>query len=136
MGFKAPRTIYKLVFTEPEYEGLTVRARSASTEEFLAITDLSDNAEENGGAAIRNLLETFATVLVSWNIDDDRTGQQLVPDFDGLKTLEFAFVMKIVNAWIEAVGDVPAPLESGSTPGESALMASMPMEVLHGSLVN
>ncbi len=135
-GFRHKPKIYKLVFADPEMEGLIVRARSTSTRQFLEIQSMADAADDaEGVTAMKTLFATFASVLVSWNLEDD-DGQELPTSVDVLLDQEFAFVMAMVTAWIEAVGGVTGPLDSSSTNGATLLEGSLQMETLSPSLAS
>jgi hypothetical protein len=138
-GFKRPGKVYKLVFTD-DLDGLEVKARSMSTGALLDMAPLLDlklsatpTAEEMEG--IRDLLERFAEVLVSWNLEDD-DDQPVPADIDGLLAQDLDFVMTIITAWADAVSGVPAPLPQTSPGGEPSLAASIPMDVSSQSLAS
>ncbi|GAA2209314.1 hypothetical protein GCM10009850_047720 [Nonomuraea monospora] len=133
MGYKRPAKIYKLVFAEDDMAGLEVKARSMSTGDLLDMAPLLDlklsaspTAEEM--ESIAELLERFADVLVSWNLEDE-DDQPVPATLEGLLDQDIDFVMRIIMAWADAVSGVPAPLPEPSPGGEPSLAASIPMDV-------
>ncbi|MGR6923083.1 hypothetical protein ACU635_53265 [[Actinomadura] parvosata] len=134
MGYKRPTKVYKLVFAEDDdMAGLEVRARSMSTGALLDMAPLLDlklsaspTAEEM--ESIAELLEKFAQVLVSWNLEDE-DGQPVPATLEGLLDQDIDFVIRIIMAWADAISGVPAPLPQTSPDGEPSLAASIPMDV-------
>ncbi|MEV0618539.1 hypothetical protein AB0I81_34790 [Nonomuraea sp. NPDC050404] len=133
MGYKRPAKVYKLVFAEDDMEGLEVKARSMSTGALLDMAPLFDlklsaspTAEEM--ESIAELLEKFAEVLVSWNLEDE-DDQPVSATLEGLLDQDIDFVMRIILAWADAISGVPAPLPHPSPGGEPSLAASIPMDV-------
>jgi hypothetical protein len=125
MGFKPTRKRYHLKFADPEMNGLEVVAHAGSTGDVLAIMGLSDGDVHAGAES----LKVFAKCLVSWNIEDE-DGKPVPADLDGLKSLDLDFVMLLIQGWVQAVQDVPAPLEKPSNSGKPYPEASLPMEAL------
>lgn len=162
MGYKPQRKIYKLIFADEEYEGLEVMARSVSLGALLEFRTLASNATRNkftvpDGAtpeeivaaaeaagvdtddalgAFLLLVEKFAQVLVSWNVEEeepdpaDESKMIDVPtpaNMAGLLDQEPTFVMKIVETWVEVVAGVDTPLPRSSNSGETSVEESMAM---------
>lgn len=133
MGYVRQQKIYKLVFADPDYEGLEVRARSVDIDTFLEIAELADQADQEP-AAMRKLLDGFAGVLVDWNLEEpaptktDPGRQRPVPATRaGLGKQDPEFAIAIVLAWMDAVGDISAPKLPSSNGGP--LLESIPMAV-------
>ncbi|MFC5834659.1 hypothetical protein [Nonomuraea insulae] len=134
MGYKRPARVYKLVFNEDDdMAGLEVKARSMSTGGLLDMAPLLDlqlsaspTAEEM--ESIAELLERFAGVLVSWNLEDD-DDEPVPATLEGLLDQDIDFVLRIILAWADAISGVPAPLDGLSPGGEPSLVASIPMDV-------
>lgn len=128
MGFKREAPTYKLVFEDDEFDGLVVRAKSLPLGAMLAFQALQEKAGKEIEAATE-VLRRFADVLIDWNLEDE--DDQPVPcDFDGLASQDLPFIMKIVEAWMNAVASVPkASLPGSNSAGTSALEPSIPMEV-------
>jgi hypothetical protein len=137
LGYVRERRNYKLVFTDDEFDGLEVVARSASVATYERIAGLAtreygsvptaDDLEE-----IAALLEAFAAVLVSWNLEEPTgKGDKVRPvpaTLAGLKAQDLPFVQAIILAWMNAVAGVSVPLDDASSSGE--MEASLPMDVL------
>ena len=130
MGYvRAPR-VFKLVFTDPEFEGLEVRARSVSLDTVRRLNRLIDQDE---AAATDEVLETFGAALVEWNLESE-PGKPVPATAESLGVQDQDFAMAIVAAWMNAIrGQVPAPLDQRSNGGVPSLEGSMPMEVLSAS---
>lgn len=126
MGYKPKRKIYTLAFEGEEYEGLEVRIRGLNTGQVMDI----DAARGDGGdGAIVTMLKLMADQLVEWNVEDDY-GQPVPTTFEGVRSLDIDFNWAVIDAWQNAAAGVNTPLESGSTDGEPALVASIPMDAL------
>lgn len=129
MAFKRKRKVYKLDFEGTEYEGLEVKVRGLTTGEYLEIVSLSAPGAE-GDKETEGMLRMFARHLVSWNLEDEETGELVPTDYEGVKSNDFVMNMFIVNAWTAAIADVPEKTEKKSLPGEPSLVASIPTETL------
>jgi hypothetical protein len=125
-GFKAPRTVYKLVFDDEDMAGLEVRARGMS---------ISQSAEHDAFIRDADIAASFARYLDSWNVTDD-DDNEVPATLDGVRSLEVPFLSRIVAAWRWAGIKVEAPLALPSHDGEHALEESMPMETLSPSLAS
>jgi hypothetical protein len=98
MDFDLTRPVFRLVFDVPEYAGLVVRARSAGAEELATIAEL---AESQTITAVRALIAAFGGLLVSWNAEQD--GEPIPATVEGLRRLDYASLLVIVRAWLDAV---------------------------------
>lgn len=140
MGFKPPRKLYKLKFADEEMNGLEVTMRSVSMGKILELQELSvtvgdDPQAKEVAAQFRTMMTIFADALVEWNVEDD--DEQAVPaDFGGVLTQDPGFVMAVIQAWIQAISGVDAPLPAGSNSGATFPEASLPMEPLSPSPEN
>lgn len=134
MGYKPRRTLYKLDFSETEHAGLEVTTTSVTLGALLEFTEMSDAAESGvDQAAVRRLFGEFARVLVDWNVEDD-AGAPVPQTLEGLLSLEFGFVMAVINAWIGALSKAPPPLPAGSASGGTSPEASLGLGSLSQSL--
>lgn len=125
-GYKRERPLYKLVFADPEFDGLEVMTKSLPLGEFLELQKLQARAAEDPDAA-EQVIRRLADVIVSWNLEDDQ--DQAVPaTYDGLLGQDLPFVMVIFQAWQEAVSSVPNRSPDGSNGGGTSLELSIPME--------
>lgn len=141
MGYVRALKNYRLIFTDPELDGLEVVAKSASVATYERIAGLATREYGTVPSAedleeIAALLEAFAEVLVSWNLEE-RTGKgdkvRPVPaTLAGLKAQDLPFVVAIILAWMQAVAGVSTPLDE--TSGGGGMEESLPMEVLSPSL--
>jgi hypothetical protein len=141
VGFKAKHKTYKLIFEDEEFEGLEVLARSLPLGSFMdtigamptpaeALDPSRLTAEQRG--AVGDMFAEFARALVSWNLEDD-DGEPVPATLDGLQAQDIDFVMRIITAWMDALGGIPAPLAGRSTAGVPSLAGSIPMEPLSAS---
>lgn len=136
MGYVAPRRARKLIFAEDDedMQGLVVRCNSVPLADFLEIASLTTVADSDPGAAASlkifdDLLERFASVLVEWNVED-ADGDPIPTTVAGLSQHEFGWVLNLIKAWIQTIGDVAGPLPQPSSDGVPILEASIPMEPL------
>ena len=115
MGFKPKRRTFVLEFEDPDLEGLTIKARSATVAEFLTITELASSVGDQPGdaarglGAVRDLFGAFVPVITDWNLDGD-DDQPLPVTVDSLLSLDFPMVMAVIEAWMGGVTDVLGPL--------------------------
>ena len=133
-GYKRKRKIYKLDFSETEWDGLEVRVRGLTTGEWLQLVQLSASAQE-GDSEAEGMLKMFASHLISWNLEDDE-GLPIGTTYDDIKENDFTMNMAIINAWTDALANVPEKLEKKSGAGDTPLLASIPTETQYGSLPN
>lgn len=129
---KAKATLYKLVFEDPQFEGLEITTRSTSMAGLLGMAQLADVAGGKATSAelsqLRPLLERFVSCVVEWNLEDD--GVAVPVTIDALLDQDPDFVMATVMAWTEAISGVPDPLGETSNGGGQSLAGSIPMETL------
>lgn len=143
MGFVRNK-IYRLVFDDPAMEGLEVRAKSVPLGTILRLTHLTGQELTSLTAAAQTeamgeMLDVFATALVSWNLEDEQPDGSTTPvpaTREGLETQEFDFVMEIITSWMEALMAVAVPLGKRSPNGGPSPVASLPMEILSPNRVN
>lgn len=133
MGFAVESDVYKLIFVEPEFEGLEVRARSVSIRDLVRISALSDVKvspflPQEEWDKVREIAEIFAKAIVSWNLEID--GEPVPVSADGLLSLPLKTFWKIQASWVIAIAGVSDPLPEDSNGGNPSLEESMPMETL------
>lgn len=138
-GFRRKKKIFDLDFTGTPLDGLNVEARSAPIGLFMQIGQLADsfdNVEDADAAKIlgvmTELVDTFAQVLIAWDLLDDND-EPVPANAQGLLSLEMDELMFVITAWQNAAAAVPAPLPQASTAGSPSLVGSMPMEPLSES---
>jgi hypothetical protein len=129
MSFKRKRKVYNLDFEGTEYEGLQVKVRGLTTGEYLEIVSLSAPSTE-GDEETEKMLRLFSSHLVSWNLEDEETGEIVPTTYEGVITNDFVMNMFIVNAWTAALASVPEKTEKKSSTGDDSLVASIPTETL------
>ena len=125
-GYRREKPLYKLVFADPQFDGLEVMAKSLPLGEFLELQKLQARAGEDPDAA-EQVIRRMADVIVSWNLLDD-ADDPVPASYDGLLTQDLPFVMAIFMAWQEAVAGVPNLSPNGSPNGVTSLELSLPME--------
>jgi len=138
MGFVPPENAYKLIFQDADMAGLEVTARGLNTGQFLDF-QAAQLARAAGGdkakGATEWMLQMLADAMVSWNVET-KHGERVPTTMDGLRTLELDFNMAIIDAWMDALKGVPAPLSPTSSDGRPSLEASIPMDVPSPSLAS
>jgi hypothetical protein len=136
MGYRPPTTGQKLDFTGTPYEGLEVTVDSAPIGVVLDITALFAAARQPGAdtaAAVRELLAKFAGVLEGWNVED-RAGGPVPPTLEGVLSLDTAFVMAVVEAWLTGTTSAGDDLGKDSGSGGSSAAGLTAMAALSSSL--
>lgn len=124
MGYKAAGTVYKLVFDDPEFDGLVVRVRAST---------IGARLEYNALVTDEEIIEWFPQYLVDWNLIDEND-QPVPPTADGIKGVDEVVFHAILNAWRNAKRVKPdAPLDRPSPAGDPSQEASMPMAPLSAS---
>ncbi len=153
MAFTPGRVLYELDFTGTELDGLTVEAASSTVGGLFTMSEMIDGLGElpdpddtkagpeqlaryaGAMAQLRKLIETFAEVLDSWDLEIP-AGRPVSPDVDGMLKLQPRHMLMIINAWKAAVSQVPADLGKDSIGGAPSPVASLPMEPLSPSLAS
>lgn len=123
MGFKLRPREYDVHFDNPALQGLQVKVIAPPFGVLLRVQQGNFEAEDFG---------VLATSIVSWNLlgDDD---QEIPRTVDGFYSLPADFIRELIEAWMQALVSVPAPLEHGSNAGGPSLAESLPMEPLSPS---
>ncbi len=128
MGFKPREKLYRLDFTDTELDGLVVRTRAISTDQFYALDDLVRETKGNV-EFVKALSPELVAVVKDWNLENDDDTPVPITLEGLLGRFEFKDVATIVEAWLDAMSGVPAPLDQPSTDGALSLVESLPMEV-------
>ena len=118
MGYKPRRTVYKLDFSETEHAGLEVTIRSAPIEQLLALEEFGEQ-DGLGADAARDMFRQFASLLVSWNVEDD-DGQPVPATYEGVITQEPEFIQELIRMWLVNMTQAPPPLPAGSSSGATS----------------
>lgn len=137
--YKPKGTVYKLIFADPEFEGLEVRAKSISIAELMYVAGLKDSlaVDDPDVAQVEEMFKIFAKALVDWNVDeevtdaDGNTTDVPVPaNMDGIKKQEVTFILSIISAWVDTIATVPGFLEKQSNSTKPSLAESIKMDDL------
>lgn len=130
MGFRKQATLYKLKFEDPDMEGLVVVARSLPLKDFLEINRLGVFEDDPGKQAEQSELvfKKFAGALVEWNLETEE-GEEVPATYDGIASQELSFILTIIRAWMEAIGNIPKPSQTGSNGSGTFPEQSIPMAV-------
>lgn len=133
MGFQ--RQAYKLKWPEgSRWHGLEVRLRGMDLGELREISSLqSSGGETDSLEKVEGILDILGRALLSWNFEDE--GGKPVP-IKSFRTEDMAMLLAILNAWQEAVGNVPTPLPQTSSDGGKLEEESIPMEIPSSSHPN
>jgi hypothetical protein len=123
MGYKPPKTVYKLDFSETEHAGLEVAVRAGAIGDLLALQELADQ-DALTAAEARQMFSGFASLLVSWNVEDD-DGRPVPPGYEGVAAQETGFIKAIITAFYENVAAAPPPLPGTSSSGTTSPEASL-----------
>lgn len=132
-GYKAKKQKYKLVFADEDMDGLEVVVTKLPLGMVLHARELAAQGPEASGSpqALRDFIEGVveSKAMISWNLEDE-DGAPVPLTVAGILAQDEGFFLKIISSWTLALGGVSAPLDDGSTSGDSALEASIPMETL------
>ena len=124
-GFRVPSKVVDLEMPE-EYAGAVVRAKTNVS--MKQLWDLTDKMEsEDPGQAFAGIRDFGDTILESWNLEDSE-GEPLPPNGEGILQVDFIFARSLIEAWMQAVTTVAAPLGQPSNNGSSSRGPSMPMD--------
>jgi len=140
MGFKPPRSKYRLDFEGTDLDGLEVVMLGGKLgDAFTTISqvsgvDVTVPTIANAEVALSQY-EEMAAHIVSWNLTDDDENP-VEPNLEGLKTLEVRYVNMIATAWQKAQVGVPGPLPSSSNTTPDTALSSIRMETLPASLAS
>lgn len=141
MGYKREPKEYRLKFDDGDMAGFEVTMRGLSSEKFL---DLTEAATHLSGLDARDVAAVGAAApmvgimfgmlgdnLIGWNLEDDNG--PVAATKENLLRQDFAFVLQIGTAWMDAIASVPPPLPASSNGGAPSPGLSIPMEPLSPS---
>lgn len=130
MGFRPKQVTYNLKFEDPDLDGLEVKAKPVTLEQFFSVLELAKFKDMSQADVTEEDIEKFKDVflaldnlIASWNID--RPDGTPLPITEA-RTLEFGLAFKILMAVFDALVGVDVPLDQPSKDGE--LLAGLPME--------
>lgn len=135
MGYKRAKTV-KLTWADGEMAGFEVRIKRVSIERFLELGPLLDSIDADGMdglQGVRDLVLEFGTILASWNLEDEDTGEPVPCTSEEFLRQDLGLVKAVVDAWAQSIAGVAAPLDGRSPSGGQSLEESLPMEVLSPS---
>ncbi len=125
------------------YPGLEVRCKSGSVRQYLAVAGVAASApaeirpgDVEGMAAIVELAETFADVLIDWNYTEqagDGEPESVPANKDGLLGMDYPMLHVVIDGWLSAVAGIADPLEQPSSSGDTQPEVFIPTEALSGS---
>lgn len=101
-----------LDFSETPYRGVEVRAMAdVELGDYLAFFDLlnSDRALDAYKIFAENM-------LMDWNLRD-KSGEDIPPNMEGLRSIPLSLGRTILRAWLRAISELPSPLEEASPSG-------------------
>ena len=104
-GFRIPAQTAHITFSGTDYDGAEIWVRLNVS--FAHYIELRKAAEGDDHALMAKLFG--AECLIEWNLEDDH-GDPVPATGDGMLQIPLSLAMLIVQHWIEAVADVPAPL--------------------------
>ena len=108
-GFRIPEKTARITFDGTDYDGAEILVRLNVS--FRHYVTLREVAEGNDQARMAELFGS--EVLMSWNLED-ASGAPVPANGDGMLQIPLTLAMLIVQHWVEAVADVPAPLSETS----------------------
>lgn len=125
MGYRKVPTIHTIDDIAGE-DGLIVRLQGISFGKVRRVTSLLDN---EGDGALGEIGELVVSKLVSWNLEDEH-GQPIPVTQEEFDELDFALVLKIVNAWLDRMTGVGDDLGKDSSSGVKFPGQPVTMEAL------
>ncbi|GAA2360806.1 hypothetical protein Cme02nite_38130 [Catellatospora methionotrophica] len=142
MGYKRP--LLNLTFSDPEFEGLNIRAKRLSLGKLFDLMDLESLREAKDRSpevrdALKQMFRDLSQTIVWWNLEDpnpddpDGPGIPVPITPEALEGQDFPLVMAVMTAIREATTAVAAPLGPSSSSGDQPLEASLPMDELSPS---
>lgn len=126
MGFKRTKRL-SLDFKGTALEGLEVECRPPTLGALAFAAELK--GRDLTAPEFKQLVEMFADGLVSWNYLDDND-QPIPATYEQLLKCDDEMAFGIVDAWMDRVTGVDAPLDVSSNGGDRSVEASLQMEPL------
>lgn len=135
-GYRRKRKQLRLSFTgQPDLEGLEVVVRSLPLGEYLELTGRGDTPRDGDG--VRELFQSFATNLVSWNLQEE-DGTPVPATREAVYAEDNDLMLTVASQWMDAMAGLVKgdPLRESSPSGGPSLEASIPMAELSQSLAS
>jgi hypothetical protein len=149
-GYRRKTRQLRLTFEGSNLDGLEALMRSVPVGSILDLADLSDMATEFTPEGLKKLGEVFellAQALISWNLEDELCDAHAVNEceecppgapttivpvpatLEGVRTLDMADALLLVQQWTQHAAGVAGPLDRSSSDGRPSAVASLPMDV-------
>jgi hypothetical protein len=126
-GFKLPTRTARLIFEDEDYRGAEVVAKfNLPIGRVIAAQDIATTGN------IKELCQTVADLLVSWNLEDDE-GKPIPATYEGVKAISTEFLLMLLQAWAGAQVGPSKNSEAPSTSGSPSVEESIPMETSSAS---
>lgn len=136
VGYAAKRKTYLIQFEEGhEHHGAEARLLGMTYGEWEVAAGLEGNAGDTDGVSA---VKRFVDHLISWNLEDEKTGEPLPLTMDAVKTIDKDLIASLNNAWVQSLIGVHTadPLPESSLSGEPSPVESIPTEALSPSLAS
>jgi len=127
-------TEYRLFFEDDDLAGLEVTMSSMTILEVLAFDETrfqSADTVDELRTKYQAIADQLGEHLISWNLED-RSGLPVPADAKGILSQPERLITVIINAYVQALRGVPAPLELPSDGGQPSgpEVLELPMEPL------
>jgi hypothetical protein len=141
--FRREPKLYLLRFED--YPGFEVTMKGLSIEGFLELAKTAGALQGSDMSAMKpealtvaldsveGLFSRFAGLLVSWNLDDEETGDPVPADVAGVRSQGMDFILEIVMAWMDAIAAVDPTSRTAANGSGTFPEVSLPMEPLSPS---
>jgi hypothetical protein len=130
-GYVRKKT-YSLYFTDEQFEGLAIEARSGTVDEFAEVGSLLTTDVDSMKESLANVKAAHDIIfpkLQRWNLQDE-DGTPIPLTREAFDEQDKEFVEGIVYAWRRAVAGVRPALKEKSDSGALSAAESIPMETL------
>jgi len=108
-GFRLPERTARITFEGTDYDGAEIRVRlSVTFAQFIALRESAQGEDQEAMARLFG-----ENVLMDWNLEDV-DGTPIPANGDGMMALPLDLTNRVVQHWVEAVAEVPAPLSPPS----------------------
>lgn len=130
MGYnrRKNQNVYKLNFTDPQFDGFEVRTIALPTDDLLRMQEMKQNPNAQR-QDLMALYSIFIKAVLSWNLEDD-DGNQIEPSAQALMNEDIEFAMGVINAYMINVAGVAEDLKAKFTDGSQSVEPMIPMESL------
>jgi hypothetical protein len=160
MGFRVEPTIYNLSFQGTPLDGLHVKMSCCTVREYnqmlkatvIAPIDFDEETEDTAElrrvskelyersrevyANNEQVLELFATHLVSWDLEDPIDGTPVPTTREGIDSQERPFISQLIQAWQSAMVNIPNLSKSESSNGSISQERSLGLGNISESQTN